>query len=227
MVTGHAVQVMPADDYDVAQTAALHVAELPHGLFPRLGEGFVRRWHRAHLRSEHGVMLVVCRGERILGFALGATDRPSNVAWIIKHHRAELLVAGLAALAIRPAVAAQFIRTRGARYGRRLFLGGPSPRIAPSGGEQEAAFTPIAVLEAVVVAADARGQGIGSALVEHFLTIAGAAGAARVELVTKEGASGAAGFYERGGWQAVGSHVDRDGDRVLTFRSAPRFAPVR
>ncbi|TDE00355.1 GNAT family N-acetyltransferase [Jiangella asiatica] len=209
-------------------TASLHVTELPHGLFPRLGEGFVRRWHRAHVASPYGVVLVATRGDEVIGFVLGTTDRPANVAWIISHRRWELMATALGRLLTRPRVAFGFLRTRGLRYVRRLFGRGAAPaRVAGKGDVPEAGFAPIAVLEAVVVAPEGRGEGVGTTLVEAFLGIVAAAGVERTELVTKAGASGAAGFYERAGWHQVGSHVDRDGDRVLTFRIDPRFVRAR
>ncbi|WP_051425570.1 GNAT family N-acetyltransferase [Jiangella gansuensis] len=228
MRTGREIDVVPAGEDDLRHTAELHVTELPHGLFPRLGDGFVRRWHGAHLASPHGVLLVATRGDEVVGFVLGTTDRPANVSWIIGHHRRELVMAALGSLVTRPGVAAGFVRTRGLRYLRRLFGRSAAPaRVAGQGGVPEADFASIAVLEAVVVAPGARGEGIGTALVEALLRVVAAAGAERTELVTKAGAAGAAGFYERAGWHRVGGHVDRDGDEVLTFRIDPRFVRAR
>lgn len=228
MSTGGEIEVRPAHDDDLRTTAALHVAELPHGLFPRLGEGFVRRWQRAHIESAHGVLLVAVRGGEVAGFLLGTTDRPANVAWILGHRRRELMTAGLRALLTRPALALGFVRTRGPRYARRLFgRGASSARVAGRGDVPEAGFGTIAVLEAIVVAPGARGESVGTALSEAFLTIVAAAGGDRVELVTKAGSRGAAGFYERAGWRRVGSHVDRDGDEVHTYRIDPRFVRAR
>lgn len=228
MSTDREVQVVPARDDDLRLTAALHVTELPHGMFPRLGEGFVRRWHRAHLVSTYGIVLVAVRDGELVGFVLGTTDRQANVAWIIANHRRELLATAVRALVRRPDVAGRFIRTRGLRYARRLFGRGPSPaRVAERGDVPEAGFAPIAVLEAVVVAPSARGKAVGTVLVEAFLMAVAEAGVERVELVTKAGVDGAAGFYERTGWHRVGGHVDRDGDRVLTYRINPRFAKAQ
>lgn len=221
------IDVVAANDDDTTRTAALHVSELPHGLFPRLGEIFVRRWHRANLRSAHGVVLVATRDDEVVGFVLGTLDRHANVAWIIQHHRRELIVAAARAMVRRPSVAAHFVRTRGVRYGRRLLGAVPSTRVADPGAVPEAEFSPAAVLEAVVVDPAARGRGVGSALVAAFVAEAADAGLRRVELVTKAGGTGAGGFYERAGWHQVGGHVDRDGDQVLTYRIDPRVAVSR
>lgn len=209
------VVVRPLAPGDHRWVADLHVQELPHGLFPALGRRFVRRWHRAHVASPYGTAHVAERDGEPLGFLLGSVDRRTHVAWVLRHRRTGLALAGLGALALRPRVAATFLRTRAGRYARRL-LGRPSPVVPPTAPDQPAG--PVAVLEAVVVLPDHRVQGLGSALVATFLAEAAAAGAACVELVTKDGGEGAAGFYERGGWQQVGAHTDRDGDRVIRFR---------
>lgn len=223
MGLGREIEVSPAQEDDLRHTAVLHVAELPHGLFPRLGEKFVRRWQRAHLRSEYGVLLVARSADGVVGFVLGTTDRQANVAWIIRHHRRELLGAGIRVLLLRPRLAWRFVRTRGMRYVRRVFARStPSTGVVGRGNLPEARSAPVAVLEALVVTPHARGKAIGTALVERYLGIAARAGAERVELVTKAGTGGAAGFYEHHGWTMVGSHVDRDGDRVLTYRINPR-----
>ncbi|WP_053204597.1 GNAT family N-acetyltransferase [Jiangella muralis] len=226
MSTEREIEVRAAAVDDLRRTASLHVAELPHGLFPRLGDGFVRRWHRAHLDSPYGVVLVAVRGGEVVGFTLGSTDRPANVAWIIGHRRRELALAGLRALLTRPVLAAGFVRSRGPRYAQRLLgRGAATARVAGPGAVPEAGFGVIAVLEAIVVAPEHRGRAIGTELTDAFLSIVGAAGVGRVELVTKAGTRGAAGFYERAGWRRVGDHVDRDGDEVHTYRIDPRVVP--
>ncbi|MFW6773338.1 GNAT family N-acetyltransferase [Nocardioides sp. CPCC 205120] len=192
--------------------AELHVTDLPHGLFPRLGVAFVRRWHRAHLASPHGTCLVARVGGVPVGFALCSLDRRAHVDWLLAHRRRELALPAAAALLRRPRLAVDFLRTRGARYARRLAGRGARPAAAA------APPTAVAVLDAIVVEEFARGRGVGTALVEAFLRRAVEAGAERAELVTKAGAAGAAGFYERRGWTRTGSHTDRDGEEVVTFR---------
>lgn len=228
MSNGLRFDVVHADEDDLQVTAALHVSELPHGLFPRLGVDFVRRWHRAHLHSPYASVLVVAGEDGPCGFALGTTDRGSNVAWILRHHRSELVAAALRVLVRRPRLAAHFLRTRGLAYARRLLTRTTKPsRVAPVGDVPEASFRPVAVLEAVVVAAQAQGHGVGSALVDAFLAAAAARGAESVDLVTKAGPAGAGQFYERGGWLRVEAHHDRDGDQVATYRIDPRVVPAR
>lgn len=221
------LEVRPLRPGDHRWVAGLHVAELPHGLFPRLGPGFVRRWHRAHVASPHGVGFVALEDGRPVGFALGSLDRRAHVAWLLAHRRVALGLPGALALLVRPRLLVEFLRTRAGRYARRLLPRAgraTAPQARTPGG---AAAGPVAVLEAVVVVPGARTRGIGTRLVDAFLAEAVAHGAARAELVTKAGDGGAAGFYERRGWQRVGDHTDRDGDVVHTFRLdlGPRRTP--
>jgi ribosomal protein S18 acetylase RimI-like enzyme len=194
-----------------AWMARLHVRELPHGLFPRLGVTFVKRWHGAHLESPHGMGFVALHAGRPIGFALGTTDRHANVSWLVTHRRRQLVPAGARALLLRPRLLVGFVMTRALRYRRRLFA-----RTHVSGAGSSA--THVAVLEAIVVEPHMRGRGVGTQLVRAFLEKAVDAGVDQAELVTKEGPAGAAGFYERGRWTLVGAHRDRDGETVLTYR---------
>lgn len=216
------VRVVPAREHDLGRTAELHVTELHHGLFPRLGQGFVGRWHRVHHYSAYGVVLVALRAGEVVGFLLGTTDQRRHVSWTIRHHRRELVVAAIRAMLARPGVMVDFLRTRALRYAARLTGRDRHDRTVHATATTTAGGDgPVAVLEAVVVAPAAQGAGAGRALVDRFLTIVARAGVRRVDLVTKAGPSGAAGFYERSGWQQVGAHEDRDGDMVLTFRIDP------
>jgi GNAT superfamily N-acetyltransferase len=196
--------------------ARLHVEDLPHGLFPRLGARFVRRWHRSHLESPYGVAFVAVRDGSPIGFALGTTDRPANVAWLLEHRRSTLVPAALLALAVRPAILSDFLATRAGRYLRRLSRRGAV--------EATSARRAVAVLDAVVVTEEWRGRGVGRSLMSAFLGAVTLAGTDRVELVTKDGPHGAAGFYDRAGWSRTSSHRDRDGDIVHTYAIDPLAA---
>lgn len=209
------VEIVDLSDTHHDWVARLHVAELPHGLFPRLGRRFVARWHQAHVASPHGVGYVALRDGAPVGFALGCHDRAANVSWILAHRRGRLALAGALALAVRPRLAVSFLQTRAARYLRRL-VGRPA---APPGSHAGAPAGPVAVLEAIVVLPGVRITGIGSSLLEVFLTETARAGVEHVELVTKAGDEGAAGFYRKRGWEQVSRHVDRDGDAVLRLRT--------
>lgn len=212
------VRVAPARERDLERTAELHVTQLCHGLFPHLGVGFVRRWHRVHHYSAYGVVLVAIRAGDVIGFLLGTTDQRRHVSWTIQNHRRELISAAARAMLARPGVTLRFLRTRAFPYAARLSgrayrAGYPPASVGPE--------RPVAVLEAVVVAPAAQGTGAGRALVDRFLSIVARAGVDRVDLVTLAGPDGAAGFYERSGWRQVGQHVDRDGELALTFRIDP------
>lgn len=199
--------------------ATWHCTYLPHGLFPLLGERFVRRWHATYLDLPHGVALVA-ELERAatttrVGFLIGATDHVDFVETALRRHRLQLAGAGVIALLVRPRVLAHFLRTRARPYLRRLFSAAPSGRrldhAAKGGGH-------VAVLSAIAVDPVARSAGVGSALVTEFLQQASTAGAREALLTTRVGDSGAGPFYEAHGWQAVDTHQTRDTVTVATYR---------
>jgi GNAT superfamily N-acetyltransferase len=213
---------------DLHLTARAHVAFLPFGLFPSLGVGFVRRWHRTFLDSPHGAGYVVtdpqAPGNRIVGFLLGTTDQAAHTAAVLADRRtmAVLTLTGAAALLRRPRLARHFARSRAWPWTCRLFRHRPaSPAAAPDDTTE-----PVAVLSAVAVLPDRRGRGIGGRLVAQFLSHARFSGATTAELVTPT-ALGAAGFYERSGWEAGPDRRTRDGDRVRTYHRALRDIDAR
>lgn len=211
--------VCPATAADLPAMARLQLASLPHGLFPRLGPGFVRRWHATYLDSPYGVALVFrSPGEPVVGYLLGSTDQVAHMDHVLQVHRRGLAVRGGVALLARPGTAAQFLRTRAWRYARRLLSPRPParPQTEPGEGGPEAPVR-TAVVTAVAVNPSSRGTGAGGALVQAFLVAAAAADASCARLVTKAGPTGASHFYQRLGWSVTGTHADRDGDLVRAF----------
>jgi ribosomal protein S18 acetylase RimI-like enzyme len=73
----------------------------------------------------------------------------------------------------------------------------------------------------LVVAADARGRGIGGALMTAIEDLLRGRGARRIRVETSslEGSGGAARFYAKSGYDRVGTIPDfyRPGDDLLTF----------
>ncbi|EMY32178.1 acetyltransferase, GNAT family protein [Arthrobacter crystallopoietes BAB-32] len=238
------IQVRPATPADLAAMAAWQCRYVPDGLFPNMGERFVRRWHSSFLDSPFGMALVAERigednTERI-GFLVGSTDQVRHVEEVVRRHRAGLASAGLLALARRPRLGAHFVRTRGRAYLNRILRNASAADQEPgdaktaatasdkspaeTGTAAETAETtttaagPVAVITAVAVDATARGTGAGQLLVQRFLEQSRSAGAPRAELIAMLGEGSAAPFYERLGWTAVAERPSRDGRLARTYR---------
>lgn len=216
------IVVRDAEFADVAATARLHVRNLPLGLFPRLGERFVARWHRAFVESPNAVALVaVDPVGRVTGFLVGALDQPAFRQELLTRHRTGLVIRGAAALAVRPRVLALFLRTRLRPYLRRL---GPSRRPAATAPIGPTVSAPsgagpvrVADLSAVAVDPTLRRSGTGRRLTEEFLARCAAAGAGRVELVTAADSASSCAFYTRTGWTAQRRSRTRDGHELQPF----------
>ena len=209
-------------DAHLAQTARLHIRELPVGLFPRLGPQFVKRWHRAFIQSPHAVALSAVDidpdgDERLAGFLVGATDHDAFVHELVGRHRNALAVRAAVALAVRPRLLGLFLRTRAGAYLRllRRTSTGRRPRDASQNGGRVSCT---AELTAIVITPDLRGTGVGNALVEEFLARCAAAGARTAELSTTSGPASAAGFYSHTGWTEAGRGATFDGQQLLRFR---------
>lgn len=213
--TGTSLSVRDADPSDLGWAASLHLQQLPHGFFARLGARYLRAYHRSFVDSPHAVSLVAVRGGRRVGFIVGSADAAAHHRFVIRIHGWRLALAGVVALVVRPGVAVEFVRTRLRRYLRSL-IRASTATAATDSPPAEAPSASVAVLTHVAVdPADERG-GAGSVLVEAFIGRVRAVGPRRIELVTLAGARGAAGFYERLGWERSGASV-RDGVAFIRF----------
>ncbi len=210
------LRIAPLQRADLAQSARMHRMLLPHGLFPRLGYRFMRRWHRTFVDSPHGVALgAVDEQGNMHGFLLATTDQVMYTRSVLASARRALAWRGALALAMRPAVAAQFMRTRSVRYLKRLL---------PARSQDLVASTPAAaqvgVLHAVAALPAARGQGVGAALLGEYVRFAAAGGTPLMQLITRD-TNGAADFYRGHGWVITDRRLDRDGHAVVQLDYVP------
>ena len=199
---------------DAAFAAALHARALPHGFFARLGPRYLRAYHASFAASPFAVALVAVVGARPVGVLLGTLDNRAHYRWVVRHRLLRLAFAGVLALAVRPRLAAAFLRTRAAHYARSLTR--LRRRGVPAAGGPQAPGRPVAVLTHVAVASAARGRGVGARLTEAFVGTAHSA-AGRIALVTLAGDAGAGRFYERLGWVRVDERRDRDGRLIAEY----------
>lgn len=209
-VGGPTPVVRPTCDADLRRVASLHRSELGHGLYPLLGERFLRRYHGALVASPHTACSAVGPVGHPDGFIVTLLDPPGHRRWLRGRVAMTLAVHGCIALVTHPRALLLFLRTRVGRYVRAA-LPSRGTDGAPAG-----APSPPAVLLHVAVDPDTRGRGVGRALVADCLRVAHAAGRDRVRLVTAHG-SAAGRFYERLGWTRIGVRPGRDGSLVTEF----------
>lgn len=194
--------------------AALHADALGHGFFVALGPRFMRAYLDGYRRSPHAAALVAAVDGHPVGMIVGILRPGAHMRWLLRRRGLRLAWLGVTAMALRPRVAARFVRTRLQRYGR-----GWRRRRGPE--EAPATTTPAvdpAVLSHVAVAAGARGAGIGRDLVQAFVAEARAAGVPSVILATLAADEGASTFYERLGWQRRNAFATADGTHMVQFR---------
>lgn len=206
--------VRPLSPGALPHTAALHEELLPNGLFPALGQRFLRRWHRTFITSPYAIGLSA-HGEdgRCCGFLIGTTDQGRYIEDVLSRDRYHLAAIGALALMTRPRLVARFARTRAVRYVVRITTARKGPRPDNLTRRPEAS---VAVLHAVITEPATRGCGIGAALMGQFESELRCSGSCTLQLVTL--ASGdAAGFYTRLGFAETDRRTNRDGEVVIQF----------
>lgn len=210
-VTGRAV-IRPLGPADARFAARLHAAALPHGFFVRLGPAFLAAYYRSFVVSPHAVARLALVDGRPAGVLVGLLHHRAHQQWVLRVRGWRLAAAGALAMLVRPRVAWDFLRARLGRYAR------VARRFVTARGDQEPGATrQVAVLSHVSVVPARRGQGVGSALVEEFLSAATRDGASEAMLVTLAGADGAGAFYAGGGWHHREDHTDVEGRRVSVY----------
>lgn len=207
---------------DARFAGILHAEQLPHGLFGRLGAGFLEPYYRAFTASPHAVARIALLNGRPVGVLVGTLDDAEHYRWMLRHRGLGLGLWGLTALALRPRELVRFARTRSRRYARGVVkLLWPAPSrpttgpTSPAPAVQPASQT--AVLTHVCVAAWGQGMGVGGALVDDFLQQAHHRGASRARLMTLADERGAGAFYRQRGWQNGETVCNLDGDRFACY----------
>ncbi|MEV7284805.1 GNAT family N-acetyltransferase [Streptomyces sp. NPDC093252] len=241
---GGLVTVRFMDTQHLAYVVGEHLRHFPGGFFARLGRGFLTAYTRTHLTSPHATGFVAELDGEPVGYLVGVIDPALHRRHLLRDHGLGLALRGLAALALRPAVAARFLRTRLPRYLRTLLPGRlrallpapPAPEPVPEQDPGAARTRPArsGVLSHVAVSERARSLGIGSVLIERFTDFAVLAGCDRISLVTAAGPGGAGPYYERRGWHPDGETRTPDGVRFLLYAKtlpgpalpAPRRPPT-
>ena len=101
---------------DLAATAALHRRHLELGLFPQLGERFMRAYHASFAASPHAVALVArTDGGEVAGALFGTTANGRHYRWVVEEHGLTLALHGARSLLLQPALAWNFVSSRAGR----------------------------------------------------------------------------------------------------------------
>ena len=203
---GVRVRRLGAAEVDFA--ASLHSDALPHGFFASLGQHYLRAYYLTFLTSPHACALVAHIAGAPVGFVVGSLDPEAHRRYTIRRHGVRLALQGVRALVRNPRVGLDFLVTRLGRYTKGI-LRTFRPHLAPTtSGEHPPVRDRLGVLSHVAVLPEARGSGVGEALVDAFVNAARCAGVRRLELLTLADELGATGFYDGLGWRRRGELVD-------------------
>lgn len=188
--------------------ACLHADALPHGFFASLGERYLRAYYMSFLASPHACALMADRDGIPLGFVVGSLDPEAHRSFTIRRHGARLALQGGRALVLHPRLGVDFLSTRVGRYTKGIVRSLRPRSSQPTGEPHPRASGRLGVLNHIAVVPDARGQGVGEALVDAFVQRARSTGVRRIQLLTLADGNGATRFYDRLGWRRLETLLD-------------------
>lgn len=195
---------------DLAFVTDQHGRNFPYNAMSRLGRLFLRRYYWSFFDSPHTVATVAERDGLPCGYLVGILDTGSHRRLLIRRHGVALAGTALIGLALDPPGASRlFLRRMSLLVAKAARRGGSVGETAERG--------PVAVLSHTAVVGGVRGQGIGQALVQAFVTEARGSGATRISLATQDGPEGAGPFYERQGWQLERRRRTYDGRLISLY----------
>lgn len=202
-----ALVLRPMQPADLPYVLDAHRANFPDNLVGRLGDGFLDRYYRCFLIGHHSVATIAEWNGEISGYLTGVVDAHRHRRLVMERHGRPMALLALRGLMVHPLLAVTLVVRRSRKFARRAMRRDAGSR----NGER------IAVLSHVAVSADARGLGIGEALIRDFVERARAAGAVRACLATRDGPDGAGPYYERRGWTLVSQRRTVDGRPIRLY----------
>ena len=177
-----AVNIDQATARDVPALAALHAAALPNDFLPSLGVGFLERiYYPATFESPHGAHLVARVGQQAIGFVTIAHKTSAFTGDVLRGHLLQLARCALAAASRRPAHLLQ---------SAEVLWSVVTARPDPIEGE----------IVLIAVSAEARGRGVGKALVSAALEYLRRHSVARCRTKTLAANRAVIAMYEDLGW---------------------------
>ncbi len=211
--------IISPEDEDWLALARLHAEGLPHGFFPLLGPRFLAAYLRSYDDGPFGVARVARVDGEAVGFVVGSTRARAHSRWVVRHRGLRLTALAVAAMLTHPRALRTFLGSRIRRYARGVWRRlAPSRASGRSGtGQRPDSTRDAAVLRHVVVDPAVQGGGVGGALVAAFTDELRRRGVRRARLITRADADGAAGLYERLGWECARRRRDAEGAVVLEY----------
>ena len=227
------VNVRPLRGDDIATSSRIHHEVLDAEFLARCGEAFLRCYQRAWVESPDGIALAaIDESGRVVGALLGAMRPERHFRAMVLRHGPALAFLLLAHAVRHPRFARELVATRTLRYGRGLLriLGSsgqrrdrhPAPRMPvpatdATSTELDATAQPrVGEVTHLMVRADARGGGVGRALLLEARRAAQSADLDELVLVTPPDLA-ARGFYEHLGWQPCGALTSRSGEQFFRY----------
>jgi ribosomal protein S18 acetylase RimI-like enzyme len=176
------VTIDQATARDTPALAALHAGALPDDFLPSLGARFLERvYYPATFESPHGVHLVARADQGAIGFVTIAHKTSAFTSDVLRGRLLQLARCAIVAASRRPA---HLLKSA------EVLWSVITARPDPIEGE----------IVLIAVSADARGRGVGKALVDAALGYLRRHGVSQCRTKTLEANGAVIGMYERLGW---------------------------
>lgn len=204
------VSLRPMARRDITFVTDEHRAHFPENAMGRLGGPFLRRYYKTFLDTPFAVATVAETGGRPCGYLVGILDTRAHRQLLLRRHGAALFASAILGLLLHPRMAGRLLARRvSLQIDRTLHRSRPTgPAPTPAS---------VAVLSHVATVGHMRGEGVGRALVTHFVETSRARGTDRISLATLDGPEGAGEFYVRQGWHLQARRQTFDGRWIRLY----------
>lgn len=204
---------------DLSFVTEQHHLCFPTNVIGRLGNTALRRYYRTFIDAPFAVAVVAEVEGRACGFVVGIVGTARHRSWLLRYHSLSLTTAAAVSFAAHPVLAGHLLVRRVVAYVRRATRSRQVRRAPHPEGNAIAvgAVEEVAVLSHIAIAEGDRGLGVGSQLLDIFMTQCRAQTCGKISLATLDGDSGAGDFYEKHGWELLSRRQTIDGRWIRLY----------
>jgi len=179
---------------DINTAIMVHLRSFQGFFLSFLGPCFLKQFYRNMVESPHGIALVICHGDEVVGFACGSDDTAQFYRDLIRTRWMKLSLAALPAMIRRPSTALRLLRA--------TFIKSKEANEKEAPGE----------LSSIAIHPDWEARGLGRALLLAFIEDMRSTGKAELTLTTdRDNNERVNAFYLNSGFIPAGEEKTPEG----------------